>query len=54
MVSIVSLVSVTLGAAAAYVAERFPSRTETIETCAGFLLIGGLALIGAALPAVVC
>jgi uncharacterized membrane protein YgdD (TMEM256/DUF423 family) len=54
MVGIVSLVSVTAGAAAAYVAERFPSRTETIETCAGFLLIGGLALIGAALPAVVC
>ena len=53
MLGIVSLISVTLGAAAAYVAERFPPRVETIETCAGFLLIGGLALIGAALPTVV-
>jgi len=54
MVSIVSFISLTAGATAAYVAERFPARVELIETCAGFLLIGGLALIGAFLPAVIC
>ena len=52
MVGIFSLISVTAGAGAAYVAERFPTRAEAIETGAGFLLIGGFALIGAALPSV--
>ena len=53
MVSIASFISITAGVAAAYVAERFPARAALIETAAGFLLIGGLALIGAALRAVV-
>lgn len=52
MPSIVSLIRMTLDAAAAYVAERMRARTEMIETCAGFLLIGGFALIGSALPIV--
>jgi hypothetical protein len=47
-----SLISVVLGGAVAAVAERFPARVETLETCAGALLIGGLALLGSALPAI--
>lgn len=52
MLGIVSLINVTFGAVAAYVAKRLPARAEMIETCAGFLLIGGFALIGSALPIV--
>lgn len=52
MLGIVSLIKVTFSAVTAYVAERLPARTEMIETCAGFLLIGGFALIGSALPVV--
>jgi hypothetical protein len=52
MLSIVSLIKMRFGAAAAYAAERLPARAEMIETCAGFLLIGGFALIGSTLPVV--
>jgi len=52
MLGIVSLIKVTFGAVTAYVAERVRARAEMIETCAGFLLIGGFALIGSALPIV--
>lgn len=50
MLGIVSLLKATFDAATAYAAERLPARAEMIETCAGFLLIGGFALIGSALP----
>ena len=52
MVGALSLISVVTGAAIAYVAERFPAHAETLETSAGGLLIGGLALLGSALPAI--
>lgn len=52
MLGFVGLIKMTFSAAMAYAAERLPARTEMIETCAGFLLIGGLALIGSALPIV--
>ncbi len=52
MVGAFSLIGVVLGAVVAYVADRFPARAETLETCAGALLIGGLALLGSALPAI--
>ncbi len=52
MSGIVSVISETLRAVTAYAAERSPARPQTLEACAGFLLIGGFALIGAALPAV--
>ncbi len=52
VVGIVSLINVTIGAVAASIAERLPARAEAIELGAGFLLIGGFALIGSALPAV--
>jgi hypothetical protein len=50
MVSAFSLLSVVLGGTLAYVAERYPAHVETLETSAGALLIGGLALLGSALP----
>ena len=52
MLGTVSLIKVAFGALTAYVAERLRARAEMIETCAGFLLIGGFALIGSALPIV--
>jgi len=50
MVAAFSLISVVLGASIAYAAERFPGHVEALETGAGILLIGGFALLGAALP----
>jgi hypothetical protein len=52
MIGALSMIGAVCGSTAAYFAERFPHNRETIETCAGFLLIGGLALLGGALPAV--
>jgi hypothetical protein len=52
MVGILSLTSIVLGAAFASMAERFPAHIEVLETSAGALLIGGLALLGSALPAI--
>ena len=50
MVGAISLMSVALGAALAYCADRFPAHVEAVETGAGALLIFGLALLGSALP----
>ncbi|MCK5496295.1 MAG: hypothetical protein KAI80_07780 [Hyphomicrobiaceae bacterium] len=50
MSSMVSLISVVLGATIAYVADSFPAQNEALETGAGILLICGLALLGSALP----
>jgi hypothetical protein len=50
MLGALSLISVVLGGIVAYFADRFPAHVEAIETCAGALLIGGLALVGSALP----
>ena len=52
MVAAISLISVVLGAAVAYVADRFPTHIETLEMSAGALLIGGFALLGSSLPVV--
>jgi hypothetical protein len=41
---------VALGAAIARLADKVTIRTETMETAAGFLLLGGFAAIGCALP----
>ncbi len=48
----VSLISVVFGATIAYVADRFPTHNEALETGAGILLIGGLVLLGSALPVI--
>ena len=50
MIAAISLVSVVLGAAVAYAAERYPAHIETLETSAGVLLVGGFALLGSGLP----
>jgi hypothetical protein len=52
MLGTVSLIKMKCGAAVVYTAERLRPHAEMIETCAGFLLIGGLGLIGSALPIV--
>ena len=52
MLGTVSLIKVTYSAVTAYVAEHVRARADMIETCAGFLLIGGFALVGSALPIV--
>ena len=52
MVGAISLIGIALGVAAACLAERFPAHVEAIQTGAGVLLIGGLALLGSALPMV--
>jgi hypothetical protein len=50
MFETLSVVSVVAGAALASGAKRLQSRTETLETCAGALLIFGFGLLGTVLP----
>jgi hypothetical protein len=50
MIGIVSFITIVLGGVTASIAERFPARIEALETCAGVLLVGGLALLGSSLP----
>lgn len=50
MVGAISVLSILFGGTLAYAAERYPTHVETLETSAGALLIGGLALMGSALP----
>jgi hypothetical protein len=53
MVAAAGLLVVTIGTVVACAAKRFPAKTETVETAAGFLLLGGFALIGCALPVMI-
>ena len=50
MLGAASLICIALGTAGAIVAQRFPAYTVAIETGAGVLLIGGIALAGSILP----
>ena len=52
MLAAISFFSVAIGTAAASIAGRFPTYVEAIETGAGILLIGGIALAGSFLPVV--
>jgi hypothetical protein len=52
MLAMVGLIGVVLGTAAACVAQRFPGHVELVQTGAGLLLIGGIALSSFALPVV--
>ena len=52
MIGFFSLIGTALGATAANLAGRILVHRETIETAAGVLFIGGLMLLGSALPAV--
>ena len=52
MIGVLGLLSVMTGAAVATVAQRFPVHIEALQTGAGALLLGGLALASSALPVV--
>jgi hypothetical protein len=51
MLAIAGLLNVITGATAACLARRWPVHARTIETAAGALLLGGFALVGWAMPA---
>lgn len=53
MVGILGLLSVMTGTVVAYLAKRFPAHIELLETGAGALLIGGLALASCGLPVII-
>jgi hypothetical protein len=53
MFGTLGLLGVVAGAVVAYTAERWPAHIAVLETGAGVLLIGGLALTGYALPAMI-
>jgi hypothetical protein len=52
MIGGLSAVILVLGAAIAFMANRYPRRRQIMETVAGVLLIAGLALIGFTLEVV--
>jgi hypothetical protein len=52
VIGILSLLSVMSGTAIAYLAKRFPPHIELLETGAGALLLGGLALASSGLPVI--
>jgi hypothetical protein len=53
VVGILGLLSVMTGAVVAYLAKRFPAHIEALETGAGALLLGGLALASCGLPIII-
>jgi hypothetical protein len=50
MIGAISLLGVTLASALAFAADGIPNHVKLMESCAGALFIGGLALLGSALP----
>jgi hypothetical protein len=52
MIAAISAISFVLCATVAYVANGYPEYLAAIETVAGILLIGGLALLGHTLDSV--
>ena len=52
VIGILSLLSVMSGTAIAYLAKRFPAHIELLETGAGALLLGRLALASSGLPVI--
>ena len=50
MLGVAGLICIALGTIGAVTAKRFPAYTAVIETAAGILLIGGIALAGSFLP----
>jgi hypothetical protein len=52
MICGLSMISLVVGTAIAYLANGHPKYQAAMETVAGFLLIGGLGMLGYALEAV--
>jgi hypothetical protein len=52
MITGISTISLILGTAIAYLVSSYPKHQAAIETLAGVLLLGGLALIGYTLEVV--
>ena len=52
MIGILSLLSVMSGTTIACLAKRFPAHIELLETGAGALLLGGLAIASCGLPVI--
>ena len=52
MICGLSTVSLLLGTAIAYLANGYPKHQAVMETVAGFLLIGGLGMLGYGLESV--
>ena len=52
VIGILSLLSVMSGTTISYLAKRFPAHIEILETGAGALLLGGLALASCGLPVI--
>lgn len=50
MSGVLSAVTVAVGSARTFGAKLYPLRTDTLETCAGALLILGFGLLGWVLP----
>lgn len=50
MIGLASLGSLCLGTTLAALAPRAGLRARSVETCAGLLLVCGLALLGSGLP----
>lgn len=50
MVAIMAVMSIATGAVVACAARHLPLRVERAETIAGVLFVGGLAVIGNAMP----
>jgi hypothetical protein len=46
MFGVVGLLSVIVGAVAAYASDRYPAFIEALETAAGILVLGGFAVAG--------
>jgi hypothetical protein len=53
VVSAVVVICIVVGMTLAYCADRFPGHAEILELAGGTLLVGGLAILGAAMPALV-
>ena len=50
MIGAISLLGIVLGSALAFAADSVPAHVKLMESCAGALVIGGLALLGSGLP----
>jgi hypothetical protein len=53
MFGFAGLITVIIGGVLAYVAERYPGRTELLQTTGGLLLITGFGLVGWSWPAII-